>query len=73
MVAFGVTALATMDAGALQLTGIKSRKIHAAAGTFDLTIDTSQAFAASVTVEARRCLCFVFLEFNSALALMALP
>ena len=53
VVAFGVTALAAMDAGALQLTGVKSRKVHAAAGAFDLTIDTSQAFAASVTVEPR--------------------
>ena len=52
-VAFGVAALSAIDASALALTGVKSRKVHGTAGTFDLPIDTTQAFGASVTVEPR--------------------
>lgn len=53
MVAFGVAALGVIDANALALTGVKSRKIHGAVTTFDLPIDTAQALAANVTVEPR--------------------
>ena len=52
-VAFGIAALSAIDASALALTAVKSRKLHAAAGAFDLTIDTTQAFGALVTVEPR--------------------
>ena len=52
-IAFGIAAIGAIDANALALTGVKSRKVHSAAGTFDLTIDTTQAFGASVTVEPR--------------------
>ena len=52
-VVFGTAALSAIDASALALTGVKSRKVHAAAGPFDLAIDTTQAFGASVTVEPR--------------------
>ena len=52
-VVFGTAALSAIDASALALTGVKSRKVHAAAGPFDLAIDTAQAFGASVTVEPR--------------------
>ena len=52
-IAFGIAALSAIDASALALTGVKSRKMHGTAGTFDLPIDTAQAFGASVTVEPR--------------------
>ena len=52
-IAFGIAAFSAIDANALALTGVKSRKMHGAAGTFDLPIDTAQAFGASVTVEPR--------------------
>ena len=52
-IAFGLTAFSAIDADALALTGVKSRKVHGAAGSFDLTIDTTQAFGAAVTVEPR--------------------
>ena len=51
--AFGCAAFSAIDVSALALTGVKSRKIHGAAGSFDLTIDSAQAFSASVTVEPR--------------------
>lgn len=52
-IVFGVFTVGAIDASALALTGVKSRKVHGTAGTFDLTIDTTQAFGASVTVEPR--------------------
>ena len=51
--AFGCAALSAVDVSALALTGVKSRKIHGAAGPFDLTIDSAQAFSAAVSVEPR--------------------
>ena len=52
-IAFGLAAFSAIDANALALTGVKSRKVHGPAGPFDLTIDTTQAFGAAVTVEPR--------------------
>jgi Dockerin type I domain len=37
----------------LTLTGVQSRKTHAATGTFDLTLDTAVAISGAVTVESR--------------------
>ena len=53
VIVIGITALSAFDVSALALTGVTSRKVHGSAGTFDLAIDTAQAFAASVTVEPR--------------------
>ena len=52
-IAFGLTAFSAIDASALSLTGVKSRKVHGTAGSFDLTIDTTQAIGGSVTIEPR--------------------
>ena len=49
----GLAALSAIDASALALTGVKSRKVHGAAGQFDLTVDTTQTMGTSVTVEPR--------------------
>ena len=51
--AIGLVALNALDASALALTGVKSRKVHGAAGQFDLTIDITQTLGTSVTVEPR--------------------
>jgi Abnormal spindle-like microcephaly-assoc'd, ASPM-SPD-2-Hydin/Fibronectin type III domain/Dockerin type I domain len=45
---------ATPSAGAiLLLLGVQSRKTHAAAGTFDVPIDTTQGIGGAITVEPR--------------------
>ena len=45
--------LACSFAEALTLTAVQSRKAHGAAGTFDMTIDTTQGIGGAVTVESR--------------------
>ena len=52
-IAFLAAALTGMDAAALTLTGVTSRKSQGATGTHDLTIDTTQAIGGPVTVEPR--------------------
>ena len=52
-VAVGMVALVAIDASALALTGVKSRKTHATAGPFDLPVDVSQSVGGLVTVEPR--------------------
>lgn len=52
-VAVGMVALVAIDASALALTGVKSRKTHATAGPFDLPVDVSQGVGGLVTVEPR--------------------
>ena len=52
-VAVGMVALVAIDASALALTGVKSRKTHATAGPFDLPVDVSQGVGWLVTVEPR--------------------
>lgn len=53
LVAFGIAGFSAIDANALALTGVTSRKLHGTVGTFNLPIDSTQAFGASVTVEPR--------------------
>ena len=52
-IAIGLVALNALDASALALTGVKSRKVHGAAGQFDLTVDVTQTLGTAVTVEPR--------------------
>lgn len=52
-VAVGIVALVAIDASALALAGVKSRKTHATAGPFDLPVDVSQGLGGLVTVEPR--------------------
>lgn len=52
-VAVGIVALVAIEASALALTAVKSRKTHATTGPFDLPIDTTRAFGGLVTVEPR--------------------
>ena len=40
--------------GTVTLTGVVSRKVHGAAGTFDIAIDSTQPITSSVTVEPRQ-------------------
>jgi hypothetical protein len=40
-------------AGAVTFSGAVSRKTHGSAGTFDITLDTTQAISSAVTVEPR--------------------
>jgi Divergent InlB B-repeat domain len=47
------TVTATFTAN-LALSAVQSRKMHGAAGTFDLAIDTSQAIGGNVTIEPRQ-------------------
>jgi hypothetical protein len=47
------TVNADFNVAPLTLLGVQSRKLHGAAGTFDLPIDTSQALDQAVSVEPR--------------------
>ncbi|MBL0122654.1 MAG: beta-propeller fold lactonase family protein [Betaproteobacteria bacterium] len=49
---FLVLGLTGVAAEAATLTAVQSRKVHGA-GTFDVTVDTSQSIAGAVTVESR--------------------
>jgi len=46
-------ALQPIIAGAVNLTGVVSRKTHGSAGSFDLPIDTAAAIGGAVSVESR--------------------
>lgn len=48
-----VLALASLAADAVTLTAVQSRKVHGAAGTFNVDIDLSQTIGGAVTVEPR--------------------
>ena len=53
-VAIVLFSLGSIEANALALTSVKSRKIHGSTGTWDLTVDHTQALgSASITVEPR--------------------
>ncbi|MEQ1516697.1 MAG: DUF1800 family protein, partial [Usitatibacteraceae bacterium] len=44
---------ASLSASALTLTGAQSRKVHGAAGTYDLPLDRTALIAGAITVESR--------------------
>ena len=50
---FTILSLTAMSAEALTLTGAQSRKVHGAAGTYNLAIDRTAPIGGAITVESR--------------------